>query len=116
MTGRCAGAAGTAVGGCFGAPRFTYEYPYSCVKRQDRKRLSTALYLWETGPRAYASQEAGFPSGAAQRRGGGQRGEQSTAVELRKPVAQAAGPGWGCQAQRGGVGEADPKRQAKRAA
>ena len=33
--------------------------------------LSTALYLWETGPRAYASQEAGFPSGAVQRRGGG---------------------------------------------
>ncbi len=30
--------------------------------------LSTALYLWETGPRAYASQEAGFPQ--APRSGG----------------------------------------------
>ena len=66
--------------------------------------LSTGLYLCETGPRSYASQEAGCTQ--APHSGGAvdNASNKPPAVELREPGAKAAGPtlGMPSEARRGG--------------
>lgn len=66
--------------------------------------LPTGLYLCETGPRSYASQEAGCTQ--APHSGGAvdNASNKPPAVELREPGAKAAGPtlGMPSEARRGG--------------